>query len=108
MRRIYNDLHDRVVSHVRRAHRACRVAMCGRGQSISLNAVPSLILKVALGITHADVGAGSWQEVHSHHGHEPNCGQCECDILDQISRRRGPIISQPLSSSPQVELSGGD
>ena len=55
-----------------------------------------------------NAGASDWHEVHSHHGHEPNCGQCECDILDQISRRRGPIISQPLSSSPQVELSGGD
>ena len=55
-----------------------------------------------------DAGASNWHEVHSHYGHEPNCGRCECDILDQISRCRGPVISQPLSGKSQVTLSGGD
>ena len=52
-------------------------------------------------------GATDWREVHSHHGHEPNCGKCECDILDCISRKReqtGP----PVTSIPQAMLSGGD
>ena len=55
-----------------------------------------------------DAGASNWHEVHSHHGPEPNCGQCECDIADQISLCRGPVISQPLSDEPRVALLGGD
>ncbi len=35
-----------------------------------------------------DAGAGDWHEVHSYHGHKPNCGQCECEIEDEISRLR--------------------
>ena len=57
VRRVYDDLHGRIVSHVGRSQRACRVSMGGAAQSISLNVVPSLISEVALHISHADVRA---------------------------------------------------
>lgn len=31
-------------------------------------------------------GAACWKEVHAYHGHEPNCGSCECHINDTIER----------------------
>ena len=46
--------------------------MGGAEQSISLNAVPSLIFEVALYISHADVGAVEWQEASVRaHGYPP-------------------------------------
>ena len=54
-----------------------------------------------------DAGATNWREIHSHHGHEPNCGKCECDILDCISKKQEQI-GRPVKSMPQAMLSGGD
>ena len=54
-----------------------------------------------------DAGATDWRKVHSHHGHEPNCGKCECDILDCISSKREKT-ARPVKSIPQAMLSGGD
>ena len=54
-----------------------------------------------------DAGASDWREVHSYHCHEPNCGKCEADILDQISLHQGLNVTQPLTGTPPVLLTGG-
>ena len=90
---------DRVLIAVRSDY----VIKFGRMYICICNAMTDREVRAAI-----DAGASGWLEVHSHHGHEPNCGQCECDILDQISRCRGPVIPQPLSGTPQVAFSRGD
>jgi len=34
-----------------------------------------------------DSGVRDWKEVHAFYGYVPNCGQCECEIQDQIIRQ---------------------
>ena len=40
-----------------------------------------------------EAGAVSWREVHAHHGHIPQCGKCEYEILYQIRQYSNEINS---------------
>ena len=35
-----------------------------------------------------EAGAANWKAVHAYHGYSPNCGKCECEILEKIAQQR--------------------
>ena len=45
-----------------------------------------------------EAGATNWEAVHTYHGYSPNCGKCECEILENIMRRRNPKVSATMVS----------
>lgn len=65
------------------------------------------------GITEREVriavqsGAKCWKEVHAHHGHEPCCGRCECEISDVIAEGTAPREHQtgPIFGAPALAVS---
>ena len=42
-----------------------------------------------------EAGAVTWTDVHKRNGCEPNCGKCECDIVDFILRKGETIKADP-------------
>lgn len=34
-----------------------------------------------------DAGATRWKDVHAHYGCKPQCGQCQCEIVEAIAAR---------------------
>lgn len=45
-------------------------------------------------------GAKGWKDVHAHHGCKPNCGKCQCEIIEAIAEHRvdqsqfaGPLLA---------------
>ena len=55
-----------------------------------------------------EAGAVIWTDVHEHNGCEPNCGKCECDIVDFILRERETIKAEPDGDFGTVMMVGAD
>ena len=45
-----------------------------------------------------EAGATNWKAVHAYHGYSPNCGKCECEILEKIVRQKNPQLDATKSS----------
>ncbi len=46
-------------------------------------------------------GATGWKDVHAHHGCQPNCGKCQCEIVEAIAEHGAERSSfaEPLFAS---------
>ena len=52
-------------------------------------------------------GARRWKDVHAHHGCQPRCGKCQCEIVESITEHEatansggGPIFAAPAFAEP--------
>ena len=52
--------------------------------------------------TAIEAGAEGWKDVHAHYGCKPNCGKCQCEMVEVITEHRatqsqtsGPIFATP-------------
>ena len=51
------------------------------------NSITDRQVKVAL-----EAGIDNWRDVHAHFGSKPNCGQCQCEIVNILEMNR---LEQP-------------
>ncbi|MEK9724655.1 MAG: (2Fe-2S)-binding protein, partial [Rhodospirillaceae bacterium] len=65
------------------------------------------------GITEREVkaavraGARRWTDVHAHHGVEPCCGKCQCEIVKTIAEHEAQdATSGPIFGAPALVAAG--
>ena len=51
-----------------------------------------------------EAGAAHWKDVHAHYGCVPQCGKCQCEIIDAIAefQTEEPAYSDTIFASPDL------
>ena len=63
------------------------------------NGITERQVKVAI-----QAGAIRWQDVHTHFGCMPQCGKCECEIVNTIAKNKAYNNERHISLFPATTL----